>query len=79
MLHLKANLVATGEVPLGLHCADDARKTLDAFDQRILIFPLQACKSYAMFLGGKTYCEANADIVLERRLRLVVVSGYLKL
>ena len=32
-----------------------------------------------MFLGGKTYCEANADIVLERRLRLVVVSGNLKL
>lgn len=44
LLHLKSDLVTTISVLLMLHRLDNGRKALDAFDQRIFIFPLLACK-----------------------------------
>lgn len=44
LFHLKPNLVTTSSILLVLHGLDHSRKALDAFDQRILIFPLWVCE-----------------------------------
>ena len=40
LFYLKSNIVAPSGVLLMLHRADHSCKAIDAFDQRILIFPL---------------------------------------
>lgn len=44
LLYLKSNLVAASCFLLMLHRADHSCKAIDAFDQRILIFPLRECE-----------------------------------
>ena len=44
LLHMEPDLVTASSVHLVLHRLDHGRKALDAFDERVLVFPLMACE-----------------------------------